>query len=108
MNLIERISKLERLDQLIRMRATGSPKELADKFKISERQVYRLLDEIKNYGAEVHYCQRTQSYVYEVEFRFSILLGSTEKYKGGKKYLNINISLPNFGSKRKYLGAVIS
>ena len=33
----------ERIDQLIRFEATGSPKALATKLNISERTVYRLI-----------------------------------------------------------------
>ena len=35
MNLLTQIRRLERLDQLIRMKATGTPKELAKRMQVS-------------------------------------------------------------------------
>ena len=63
---IEQImSRIERIDQLIKMKATGSPEELAERLKISKRQVFRYLDMIKNQGKNIHYEPLRRSYTYK-------------------------------------------
>ncbi len=39
MTLLYRIARLKRIDKCIRMKATGSPKEFADKIGISESKL---------------------------------------------------------------------
>ncbi|MDN5201833.1 HTH domain-containing protein [Fulvivirgaceae bacterium BMA10] len=39
--------RFKRLEKLIRLKATGSPKELAKKFEVSERTIYRLIESIE-------------------------------------------------------------
>ncbi len=68
--LEEQISQIEQLDQLIRLRATGRPKEVADRLKISEASLFRLLDAMKQLNAPVKYDIYLQSYVYEEEVSF--------------------------------------
>lgn len=73
MNLIlKQIHLIERIDQLIRMQATGSPDALAHRLRISRAKLYRILDVMKSLDAPVHYDIAVQSFVYEeeVSFRF--------------------------------------
>lgn len=65
MNLSHNINTLERLDQLIRLKATGNPQALAQKLGISVRAWYRLkkvLEEDLNVPLKYSNCY--QSYVY--------------------------------------------
>ena len=55
MAIEEILSRIARIDQLIKMKATGSPEELAERLEISKRQVYRYLDMIKNQGKDIYY-----------------------------------------------------
>ncbi|KYG83566.1 hypothetical protein [Roseivirga echinicomitans] len=68
----KQIERIERLHNLIRLKATGTPKECAEKLEISERQLYRLLDLMKELGAPVYYevYYRAYCYEYEVEWSF--------------------------------------
>ena len=59
------MDRIQRIDQLIKMKATGSPEELADKLSISKRQVYRYLEMIKSDGKEIHYEPLRRSYTYK-------------------------------------------
>lgn len=70
--LSEQIRILERIDQLIRLKCTGTPKQLADKLKVSETTVYRILDTMKQLDAPIAYNISRQSYIYEapVSFKF--------------------------------------
>ena len=61
MNLIDQIYRLQRINQLIRMKATGPPCQFSNRLGISERQLYRLLDELKSYGLPIEYSRACQS-----------------------------------------------
>jgi predicted DNA-binding transcriptional regulator YafY len=90
MNLIERITQIERLDCLIRRKATGSPRNLSTRMGVSERQVYNIINDMKDMGAPIFYCPLNQSYCYdrEVKFKFGFLVHGEEEYlrnlKGGR------------------------
>ncbi len=71
MKLLEQLRKLERLDRLIRMRATGRPGELASRLRLSERQVYNLLNDLRTLGAEISYDHHSRSYRYDKHIRFN-------------------------------------
>lgn len=47
MQLIKILRKIEYLDYLIRRKATGKPCSPAVRLHLSERQVYRLIEELK-------------------------------------------------------------
>ncbi len=70
--IIKQIELIERIDQLIRLHATGSPVELASKLKISRAQTYRIIDIMKDLNAPIEYDFTIQSFVYvkEVGFKF--------------------------------------
>jgi len=53
MPAIKYINRLKAIDQLIKLKATGSPKELADKLGISERQIYKYISDLKELGAKI-------------------------------------------------------
>lgn len=67
--LIERIS---RLDQLIRLKSTGTPKELSIKLDLSESTLYETLVIMKHLGAPIKYDRFRRSYFYKVEGRIEI------------------------------------
>ena len=71
MNLvIKQMHLIERIDQLIRMQATGSPDALADRLHISRAKLYRVLEVMKTLDAPIHYDIAVQSFVYEEEVAF--------------------------------------
>ncbi len=70
MNIIKYISRLSRLDKLIRNKATGSPKELADKLELSESSVYLLIKTMKSLGAPITFNHYRNSYIYYEECEF--------------------------------------
>jgi len=91
MNLEKHKNRLEQLDQLIRLKATGTPRELALKMAISESQLYRLINAMKALGAPISYCKFRKTYLYERKGLFLIGFQSQESRldhaKGGKKPL---------------------
>ncbi len=72
MNFKERLTLVERIDQLIRLKATGNPDQLADRLELSKRQLHRVIQFIKELEAPIVYSISRESYVYEepVQFRF--------------------------------------
>ncbi len=72
MSLASYIHRIEQLDQLIRLKSTGSPKQLAAKLGISERAWYQLREElVHEFGFPISYCRRNRTYYYAIkEFRF--------------------------------------
>ena len=55
MTLVENLERIKRIDDLIRKRATGSPKELAHKLHIAESTLYFTLKIMKELGAQIEY-----------------------------------------------------
>ena len=59
------ILRLITLDKLIQRKATGAPKDLAQKLGISESTVYRLLKLLReDMALEIQFCNKNRSYVY--------------------------------------------
>ncbi|MGW8123348.1 hypothetical protein ACV07N_11870 [Roseivirga echinicomitans] len=69
--MITKIERIERLHNLIRLKATGTPKECALKLKINERQLYRLINFMKELDAPVYNDIFANSYCYEYEIEWS-------------------------------------
>ena len=62
---------MDRLDHLIRLQATGTPKDLAFRLRISERNLYEVIAFMRNYmQAPIRYSRYLPSYVYDYPPRF--------------------------------------
>jgi hypothetical protein len=68
MLLFETIDRMTRMHQLIRLEATGSPDEFAGKLNLKKRQLYNILEEFKDYGADVRYSRLKNSFYYNNNF----------------------------------------
>jgi len=67
------IDKLDRIDQLIHMKATGQPNELARRLRVSPSTLYEYLDIMKKVlSAPIRYCHFRRSYVYDEEGRLHL------------------------------------
>jgi predicted DNA-binding transcriptional regulator YafY len=67
------LEKLHRIDQLIRMKATGQPHELASRLEVSPSTVYEYIYLMKNVLlAPIRYCSIVRSYVYDEEGKLHI------------------------------------
>jgi len=67
MTIAKHINLLERLDDLIRKKATGTPDDLAKRLNVSTRTVYNYLHDMRSMGAPVAYDYRLQTYYYETD-----------------------------------------
>jgi len=64
MTFKEHLYKIERMKRLIRLQATGSPKEFAAKLNVSESTLFRLLRELKDLGYNIEFSSYRSSYHY--------------------------------------------
>jgi biotin operon repressor len=62
--MILNIERVKRMDKLIQLKATGTPKELSIKIGISERGVFDNIKKMKKLGAPIEYCKINKSYIY--------------------------------------------
>jgi hypothetical protein len=78
--------------------------ELIDRLHGSERQVYVVINLLKDLGAPVAYCQLRKSYYYEneVEFQRNLFLdkNDSDQIKGGENFLQNFWALQDFCSGR--------
>ncbi len=83
MKNIKHIERLQRLHNLIKMESTGSPSEVAIRLGISERTVYYLIEQLKDYDAKIGYDRSRKTYFYKDDFvlevNFSICIGAHDQ-----------------------------
>lgn len=64
--------RIRQMDQLIRLKSTGNPKQFAYKLGVSERTLYDYLNIMKREGAQIEYSNSSESYYYEIEGKFIV------------------------------------
>ena len=84
MTFLEKLNLIERVDQLIKLKATGSTIELANKLNIARSTVYEIIETMKAMGADIEYCRQRKSFCYPKEVVLSIGFVDKRKIKGGK------------------------
>jgi DNA invertase Pin-like site-specific DNA recombinase len=57
--------RINSLREIVLAERTGSPKELARQFKISERTVRRMIQHLNQPGFEVEFCRKQNSYIFK-------------------------------------------
>ena len=67
------LNRLQYLDQLIRQKRTGNAIELACKLKVSRRQVYNCLEELKDFGLQIDYNRHLRSFTYQKSYEVKII-----------------------------------
>lgn len=77
MKIIKTVQRIEQMDQLIRLRATGSPPNFAKRIQMSESRMYQYLEIMRALGGPISYNPHVGSYEYEYPVTF--LIGFTKK-----------------------------
>ncbi len=72
MKTIKNLERLQQIHQLIKIERTGSPSELARKLHVSERLVYNLIEQLKDYRASICYDRGRKTYYYYEDFRLEV------------------------------------
>ena len=104
MRFIEKAMLIERVDQLIRQRRTGSARDLARRIGVSKTTVYDIIEVMKLMGADIAYCAKRRSYYYAQEKILAIGFVDSKSLKGGRKMKNFeqcpvfsdNVKLPSY------------
>lgn len=100
--LFDDLFLLQRLDQLIRTRATGTPCDLAERLGTSKRDVYRLIGSLRDQGFPIAYDRDNGTCYYEAPVKLEISIAVDGKklltIQGGEKKLNFFLPVPDFGS----------
>jgi hypothetical protein len=102
MSFLKYLQRLERIDYLIRRKATGTPEEFASRMNLCRSALMGYIREMKKLGAPIAYCKQRQSYYYEEEkqlfFGFiknQLSEDQSRNVMGGSDYFFKKISSPN-------------
>ncbi|THU38055.1 HTH domain-containing protein [Niastella caeni] len=66
------VTRLERINHLIQIRATGNPRVLSHRLNISERSLYQYLSLLKEMGVSIDYDRHRETYFYPQGEPFSL------------------------------------
>lgn len=95
MSIINHLFLLQRVHDRIMHKSTGTPQEFADRLNISVRTLYRIMEELKDLGAEIAYSTERSSYVYnnDVKINIHLKIGQLDKnqIKGGKSLVDFEV-----------------
>ena len=92
MQLFETIDRAQRIHRMIQKSATGTPSEFAERLHISRRLLYYLLDELKDFGAEIAY-DRTKC-IMQITLSWNLLSKSVHSLP--KKKVTFMVEILNF------------
>jgi hypothetical protein len=96
MNIFSDLFLLQRIDHLVRTRATGTPKDLGGLLGISECSVYRMIERLRDMGLPIAYDKQAHTYYYKAPVKWKV-----EFVVGDEKLLTIQGGEKNFDLFRK-------
>lgn len=107
MKVFEELFLLQRVDYLIRTRATGTPAQLARRLETCERNIFRLIGQLRDIGFPILYDKKLETYFYAepVKLEISIAVGAEMllHIRGGERNSDFLNQLPISGSDIKEL-----
>lgn len=74
MSLVNKVFVLVQIHSHIEHKRTGSPEAFARKLNISKRSLFRILEELKDMGAQITYNKGKQTYQYMNDAKISVFL----------------------------------
>lgn len=94
MSTLKYVERLQRMDQLIRMKATGTSVMFAERMGISRSVLMETIKDLKDMGCEIAYCRIRQSYYYAKKGKLHIgfLADESSRIKGGGKFSQNSVS----------------
>lgn len=87
MNSLNEIERLFSADKLIYAERTGTPKEFGVKLHTNEREIYRLLNTLRIFGAKVKFSKKRKTYFYEQYFKLNVSIDISATTDLGTKAL---------------------
>ena len=91
MNPFKQIEVMERMDDLINRKCTGTADDLGEKLDMSRRNIFYYFEKLRYYGAEIEFCYHRNSYIYTDDQRPSLPIitkRNADKLRGGKNILS--------------------
>jgi hypothetical protein len=68
MKTLKQLEYLRKTHKLIKLADTGTPLEFANKLHLSQRQLYNILEKLKEMEAPLQYCRKSTTYYYSNDF----------------------------------------
>lgn len=72
MKTIKNLERLQQIHLLIEKECTGSPAQMASRMHISERLVYNLIEQLKDFNARICYDRSRKTYYYSDDFQLQV------------------------------------
>jgi transcriptional antiterminator len=72
MKTLQQLEKLKQIHKLIQGQNTGSPDELANKLRISRRQLYSIIEYLKEIEAPLSFSRKQNTYYYSSDFDLQV------------------------------------
>lgn len=79
MKTIEILERLKKAAALIKARETGNANSFAKKLGVGRRQMYKLLEDLRDFGAEISYSKNEKTFFFKdnkdlvIEFKIRLL-----------------------------------
>ena len=71
MDIYKYFNRVQQLHTLLKRKGTGTPRELAKKLNLSERQTLEYVRELKDSSIPIAFCKHQKTYYYEKEVIFT-------------------------------------
>ena len=84
---LKHIELIDRIDQLIRLQATGTPLQLAQRLGISKAKLYRALHTMRALKAPLKYDIAVQSFVYNETVGFTFGFYTKERVDHSNRHI---------------------
>jgi len=113
MHIHKVLENLQRIDALIRRRATGSPEELSQKLGISRATWFRWLEQLtQTVGLPIKYDEEQRTYYYERRGKLIVQFvednhAETEKETVSKRKINTESLLPFLVGSCEEVGGIL-
>lgn len=115
MNNLKQIEQLRKLHRMIKLETTGSPKTMAKRMHVSERQLYNLIDQLRTMDAPIRFNRRANTYFYAHDFELLVNISvkvihgdQVLQIYAGEKVRPVSCSLQGLCSRENYLGQVMT
>ena len=100
MKNLKTLERLQQLHNLITNENTGTPKELANLLQISQRSVHVLVEQLKDYNANICYSRSRKTYYYCDDFDLQVSISvnvltnnEVTQIFGGSYFLQNNLHI---------------
>ena len=113
MKTLRQLERLKKAHKLIQQHKTGTPNEFASKLHISEREMFRTINFLKEMDAQVIFNRKSNTYFYTNCFELSVHISievlvdnELKKIYGGETIFTKTGSLLVLGSQHVYISNI--